>query len=177
MTMDLISNSRTLFPFIMEKLAIRNSSDISGLLERIQRKLQNGFGKNTNEEVLGLKFIMDKLETCIGIVLGDGSHTHTYQHDFIARNLDELKAKGIKKIYLEFIEAKFYWAMDKFYETGDISDLARNIYHKVDNPEAVLALIKKCKEKGIRCHELNLKEGSMIERNHFWADKWLYFRL
>ena len=145
-------------------------SMINNLQDRVNEKIISGYEQNTINETKGINFILNKLKDGNNIVLGDGNHTETIQHDFIAKNLDELYDNGVREIYLEFIKNTEYWALDKFYETGDISELARLKMNDVDNPESVLALIKLCKEKGIRCYAMNNPKGSLISRNQDWAN-------
>ena len=150
---------------------ILSDANLANYLRIIEERITQGFGKNTRQEARGLNFIKKKLDTCNGIILGDGDHNTTYQHDFLSRNLDALKAKGVKKIYLEFLANTHADALNRFYETGDISDLTRILTLQVNTAEGALPLIKLCREKGIRCYDLDIRINNFIERSKYWAQR------
>ena len=104
---------------------MEQSAKVNNVVSRTNEKVCSDYGANTKNEEQGIEFILNKLNNGNNVVIGDGNHSKTTQHDLVARNLDKLYDSGVRKIYLEFIRNADSWALDKFYETGDITDLAR----------------------------------------------------
>lgn len=128
-------------------------------------------GQNNGLQKKALSWILKTLKKDRGIIIGDCPHSRPHTKHFIARNLGEFKAAGVKHIYSEYFNPSHQEALDKFFLNGDNIEEIKVILSGGLGSTYAIDMLKESRRLGIKTFGIEMPNScdSLVERNKHWA--------
>lgn len=128
-------------------------------------------GQNSSLEKKALSWLLKNLKRNKGIIIGDCPHIRPHTKHFLARNLGEFKAAGVKHIYSEYFNQSNQEALDRFFVNGDNIDEIKSILSSSLGRDYAIDMLKESRRLEIKTFGIEMPNhcDSLVERNKHWS--------